>query len=428
MYIMKICRIFLLSGFISACFVSLQAQWVKQNSGTSSFLNDVSFINSNTGWTCGNGGTILKTTNAGTNWTAQYSGVPNKLLYAIHAVDSNIAYCVGWFETVLKTTNGGANWMALRNGPEGTAKSYFGLYFINPSTGWLLANHYVIRTTNGGMSFDSTYTVYSYLEDVYFRDSMNGVLCGDGSLIMKSTDGGVSWNQITIPLFNGELPDFFKLSFISNTGWIVARGSNNPNLGRLVYKTTNLGASWDTIGRVPYPQGTEAYCVFFSGLNTGWTGGSYGHMYKTTNGGLNWSEQLVGGGYKSSIYFVNDNTGWAVGADTGSGLIVYTSSGGQYLSVTQIGTTIPGYFQLYQNYPNPFNNSTAIEFSVPKSDYYKLEIYDLLGRKVRTVFDQFLQPANYKTLFDADNFASGTYFYSLYSANFRVTKKFILIK
>lgn len=412
----------MLAGF------DLNAQWVLENSGTSNPLLDVYFINSNTGWSCGEGGTILKTTNGGINWISQISGIDNKPLQGIYAVDSNFLYCTGWFETVLKSTNGGVNWTALRNGPVGTSKSYYGLYFLNQNTGWLLANHYVLKTTDGGNTFDSTYTLYSYLEDVYFRDNMNGVLCGDGSLIMKSTDGGVTWNQINIPIFNFGYPDFFKLSFRSNTGWIVARASATPGLGCLVYRTTNLGTTWDTIGRVPYPVAREAYCVYFSSINTGWTGGSYGYVYKTTNGGFNWIQENTPNlniFFINALAFTNDSVGWGSG---GGGGIIHTTTGGEPMGITQRGTEIPDKFTLYQNYPNPFNSQTVIEFDIVKKGNCTIEVFDLLGRKIETIFDGYRIAGKYKTVYNAQNLASGIYIYRISGEGFYISKKMILIK
>lgn len=153
---------------LGICF----CQWVQQNSGVNSSLLDVIFVDRNTGWACGTFGVILKITNAGTNWSAQNSGAPDKHLEGIYAVDANIAYCVGWDETILKTTNGGSNWIAIRNGPSMQGGSFFAVFFLNQNTGWILRNNYIMRTSNGGLSFDSTYVIYVYMRDIYFEDAM----------------------------------------------------------------------------------------------------------------------------------------------------------------------------------------------------------------------------------------------------------------
>src|SRR5688572_17416966 len=115
-------------------------QWVIQTSTTGVDLLDIEFINQNTGWACGDGGVILKTTNGGINWVQQVSGINNKILNGIHPVDLNTVYCVGWFQTILKTTNGGTNWQILRNGTVGIDASFFEVFFLNQNKGWLLRN------------------------------------------------------------------------------------------------------------------------------------------------------------------------------------------------------------------------------------------------------------------------------------------------
>jgi hypothetical protein len=89
---------------------------------------------------------------------------------------------------------------------------------------------------------------------------------------------------------------------------------------------------------------------------------------------------------------------------------------------------IPGEFLLYQNYPNPFNLTTSIKYSVSKNSRVSLQIYDLLGEKVATLFKGTRQAGNYVVSFDGSGLTSGIYFYQLKSDNFIKTKKFLLIK
>ena len=429
-YSMKKIIYILLIFSLQSSICNLYAQWVIQPSPVTSFLHDVEFINRTTGWACGDGGVIIKTTNGGINWFQQESGVSNKNLWGIHPVDSNTVYCVGWFQTILKTTNGGTNWQILRNGSFGNTPSFFEVFFLNENTGWLLRNNYILRTTNGGISFDSSYVVFSYLRDVYFKDTLNGIICGDGALILKTTDGGVSWSWIEIPRFGGSQPDFFNVSFINDTGWVVARTNNfsQNQLGHLVWRTTNFGSTWDTISRV-YPDepfNYENFCVSFSSNRIGWCGGTFGKIFKTTNGGFNWIQQQVPSiNFRRSMWFFNDSIGWAVG---GGGQIVHTTSGGQYLGIEPVSGIIPSKFTLKQNYPNPFNSQTNIEFELPESGSYTLEIYDILGRKLKVVFNEYKKAGIYRLNFEANDLAAGVYLYTLYSGKYKETRKFILVK
>jgi len=89
---------------------------------------------------------------------------------------------------------------------------------------------------------------------------------------------------------------------------------------------------------------------------------------------------------------------------------------------------IPTKYALEQNYPNPFNPSTKIEFQIPASGLVHLKVYDILGREVATLLNEELQPGNYKIDFDASDFASGIYFYTMNAGSFVSTKKMILVK
>jgi len=85
-------------------------------------------------------------------------------------------------------------------------------------------------------------------------------------------------------------------------------------------------------------------------------------------------------------------------------------------------------YKLNQNYPNPFNPSTTIEFSIPKSEFVTLKIYNLLGQEVATLVSDKLAPNNYKYVWNATNYSSGIYFYKINTGKFLQIKKMILLR
>jgi hypothetical protein len=94
---------------------------------------------------------------------------------------------------------------------------------------------------------------------------------------------------------------------------------------------------------------------------------------------------------------------------------------------------LPKLYSLSQNYPNPFNQSTKIEFTLAKSGFVSLTIYDLLGRKVGTLVSGHLPSGHKSILWDGKNdsgkdVASGIYFYKLRIGDFSETKKLVLLK
>jgi aryl-phospho-beta-D-glucosidase BglC (GH1 family) len=91
-------------------------------------------------------------------------------------------------------------------------------------------------------------------------------------------------------------------------------------------------------------------------------------------------------------------------------------------------------FNLYQNYPNPFNPSTTIKYSIPAFGtnrsvaFATLKVFDLLGREVAVLVNDFKQPGAYTVQWNATNFSSGIYIYRLQAGSFTETKKLVLLK
>lgn len=89
---------------------------------------------------------------------------------------------------------------------------------------------------------------------------------------------------------------------------------------------------------------------------------------------------------------------------------------------------LPTEFRLYQNYPNPFNPTTTIKYSIPKSSFVKIIVYDILGNEIATLVNEDKTSGYYSIAFYANKLASGIYFYRMQAGNFVETKKLILIK
>jgi hypothetical protein len=89
----------------------------------------------------------------------------------------------------------------------------------------------------------------------------------------------------------------------------------------------------------------------------------------------------------------------------------------------------PAYtFRLLQNYPNPFNPSTTIRFAIPERSHVTLIVYDMLGRHIAMLVDDFLNPGAYSHVFDAGHLASGVYLYRLYARDHIETKRLTLLR
>ncbi len=102
-----------------------------------------------------------------------------------------------------------------------------------------------------------------------------------------------------------------------------------------------------------------------------------------------------------------------------------TSSAKPLTPETQSAVTEYG---LAQNYPNPFNPTTQISYQLPGNSMVRLEVFDLLGRKVQTLVNEQKQAGRYTVSFDASHLASGVYIYRLQAGDFTQSKQLFLIK
>ncbi|HMS65957.1 MAG TPA: T9SS type A sorting domain-containing protein [Ignavibacteria bacterium] len=94
----------------------------------------------------------------------------------------------------------------------------------------------------------------------------------------------------------------------------------------------------------------------------------------------------------------------------------------------EIEVGVPSKFDMSQNYPNPFNPSTKINYDLPKDGQVSIALFDLTGRQVASLVNDFKTAGYYTVQFNATNLSSGMYFYRITADNFVSTKKMVLIK
>jgi hypothetical protein len=89
---------------------------------------------------------------------------------------------------------------------------------------------------------------------------------------------------------------------------------------------------------------------------------------------------------------------------------------------------LPTAFALHANAPNPFNPETVIRFDLPRDSGAQLEIYDVLGRKVRALVRSELPPGFHQTMWDGRQVGSGVYFYRLQADDYIQTRRMVLLE
>ncbi|MCF8419728.1 MAG: T9SS type A sorting domain-containing protein [Melioribacteraceae bacterium] len=331
----------------------LLTNYTVQESGTTENLNGVFTLDENNCVVVGDGGTILKTTDAGNSWTQKTSGVTQNL-NKVYFVDGNNGYAIGdyyyvseittWFSVVLKTTDGGNIWTEVSI--SGSSNSLSGIDFYSVNVGWVCGGTTIYKTTDGGETWVAQVPGISsdFIPALDAVDLNTIYAIGYYNKFLKSTDGGDSWSIVS----NAVASYLLDIEFSDNvTGYITNQNGE-------VYKTTSSGASWTKIA--DYVAGNQFNCldvynpnlVFFAGIGgviwlyngtsmskiyqsdlannsalfdiqfintSSGVAGSYNSFIKTTNGGENWTEISVGSGTVQfgGSYFHSMNLGWLVG-------------------------------------------------------------------------------------------------------------------
>lgn len=98
------------------------------------------------------------------------------------------------------------------------------------------------------------------------------------------------------------------------------------------------------------------------------------------------------------------------------------------VSVDENENLVVNDFSLSQNFPNPFNPSTLIEYKIPKSTFVEIVVYDILGKEIATLVEEYKSKGIHKIQFNSNNLPSGVYIYRIKAGNYSETKKMILMR
>lgn len=267
------------TGFISGYTIMLKTinagvNWDTCYTNTEySWFLELFFVNNNTGYMAEDDG-VYKTTDCGLTW---YQIENTGRHWTIFFVNENTGYTGGKYGSLMKTSDAGANWT---NMTSSSGANYMSMYFTSVNTGYAIGEFGEIeKTTNAGFSwFVIGHADNSWLHKIYFVNDNTGFICGgkysEGKgIVLKTTNAGMNW-FLNATKLDGE---FLGLSFLNNsTGFATGRG------GSLI-KTTNCGVSWDSI----FPGSQQPLNgVYFINGSTGYIVGDNGTILKTTTGGI----------------------------------------------------------------------------------------------------------------------------------------------
>ncbi len=249
--------------------------WIRASSNTKNNLNGITFPSDDLGFACGEGGTILKSSNYGADWEELLPKVDSFITFTdIKFLSSNLGLVVSDGGRIFRTEDGGANWQnvlqlqgenffriylsggatfvcgakglilksnnggySFRRVNSNTSNLIFNIFFVNQSTGYAVGwNGTILKTSDAGENWvNQSKFADTYLRDIYFTDMDNGITIAGGGEVFKTSDGGNSWEKVSSGLVSGLL----SIAFTNKTNGYIS-----CNKGEVLV-TKDGGTNWE---------------------------------------------------------------------------------------------------------------------------------------------------------------------------------------
>ncbi len=360
------------------------------------------FTDANTGYACGDWGRCRYTTDGGYNWTNMSGALFDRPLYFFDVdVKGGAVYLTGNSNYIYKSTDLGVTWDSISFIATGSQQPWSNYFYStdflstadtmvtagarggvhqtlgankvtmsqylktgslrdicvttdgtiiaagapSSASSTLITHDQILRSTNNGTNWSVVQPSSTSAADFYSIEMVTantGYICGSKSAVYKTTNGGASWDSLVIPNMPANLV-LTKIDFVNElTGWVFARFLTGND--STIYKTTNGGANWfkQKFGTATGSENTiNSACMLDA--NTGWILSNKPRPWKTTNGGASWDSTALGDNYLAgslySIKMLNAQTGYCCGANN---RVYRTTNGGAtaWTNVSYSSTTV----------------------------------------------------------------------------------------
>ncbi|WP_248724392.1 YCF48-related protein [Seonamhaeicola sp. ML3] len=254
---------------------------------------DVEFINDDTAIAVGTHGVILKSSDKGKNWKIIRRESVNRPIYYsnVQFITSEIGYVTG-YKDLLKTEDGGVTWFSLSL-PDESYPFPNNLLFLNEEVGFVFGEDgKIFKTKDGGVFWEKQVLSFDDISDAHFFDDLNGIISLDETL-WQTNDGGETWTERSLGV------DGLRYSFkITNIEFISTEiGFLTGNRGEII-KTEDGGDTWNLISTIETNYSLND--ILFIDTNHGYV--TANGIYETVDGGVNWTR------LQSSIPLENYNS------------------------------------------------------------------------------------------------------------------------
>ena len=382
-------------------------------SGNKNSLRECRFADHKTGIAAGENGEFLKSTDSGLTWMS-CNHFTDKFLNTVFPVNEKNFYAAGDSGVIFRTTDGGISWSDQTNYKKYDIQS---VYFTDPDNGVAAGGYhdgeraFIYKTTNAGVNWFEAYDSLGLgeLNSLIFTNNLLGFCAGNNGNILRTSDGGYSWESENIFPEN-----LYSVSFSDYKNGLISCENG------LIFKTTDGGDNWDHIISGFY---FNLYSIKCLSEDIAIAGGEKGTILYSYNGGISWQKEFsitkndihsVACNFNDKIFAAGDY-GTIINSDINDPK-VFTSADNEYKNSEQL---------MIQNYPNPFNPSTVIRYELEGiNDFINIKVYSADGKEVAVLVNERKSPGQHSVRFNVqqngNDLPSGIYYYRL-SINDRIS-------
>jgi len=438
---------------------SLHGGIYRQSGGSWTKVDSTPFVQT---FAVGNGATIggstsagiIRSTNNGANWSESNNGVYGTGISAMAAIGNGILAASS--NGLFRSSNEGQSWQRVlisQNGPSAGVLGSISVLASDGTTVFAANGDQIYRSIDAGQSWapvtspqhngniiaialsgplaltSSQITIFnggfpSYSDSLYrstdggqtWQLAMNGIPAGQSfspiaiygdtmfavttydSLVFRSTDRGASWFADTLPMGG-------VLGFINS---MTRAGGRIFLAGSALFSSTDRGNHWELVSTNGLP--ANAWPIFGSGSSLLAIADSV--VWLSNDLGKNWTRFGSGFGNRVQVASLTISNNYMLAGTNANSVWRRPLS-----DLAVLHSFIPNTSLAIQNTPNPFSSTTTIEYSIPRSEFVSIALYDALGRRVRMVYNGFDAPGIHSELFDARDLPDGAYFCQIIAGN-----------